>query len=112
MDRRRTPRRVPTIDEPLSRVRLRGGREMAVRDVSAGGALIEGTSRLHPGTHVDVHVVTTDGRFLVRGRVLRAWVCYLDAAVVRYRVALAFEQHVDTAPVPQDAEPASFVAPP
>lgn len=112
MDRRRTPRRIPASDEPLSRVRLRGGREMAVLDVSDGGALIEGPTRLHPGTHVDVHVVTTDGRFLVRGRVLRAWVGYLDAAMVRYRVALAFEQKVDTAPIPQDAEPAAFGAPP
>lgn len=101
---------MPTPDEPLSRVRLRGGREMAVLDVSDGGALVEGTTRLHPGTHVDVHVVTAEGRTLVRGRVLRAWIGYLDAALVRYRIALAFESHVDTAPVSREAAAADSMS--
>ena len=85
---------------------------MAVLDVSDGGALVEGMTRLHPGRHVEVHVVTAEGRTLVRSRVLRAWVSYVDAAVVRYRTAMAFEQHVDTAPVSHGAEAAGFVASP
>ena len=112
MNRRLTTRRIPTADEPLSRVKLRGGREMAVCDVSDGGALVEGTTRLHPGTHVDLHIVTAEGRTLVRSRVVRAWICELDAALVRYRIAMAFERSVDTAAVPQEAAPAASVAPP
>jgi hypothetical protein len=96
MDRPRALRRVPQPDEPLSRVRLRTGREMAVVDVSASGVLVEGSARLLPGTHVDVHVVTRDGRVLVRSRVTRCHVVALRADAVTYRGALVFERQVDT----------------
>ena len=95
-ERRRSIRRNPPPDEPLSRARLRAGRELSVIDVSHGGALVEGGTRLLPGTHVDLHIVTKDGRTLVRSRIVRAYVCYVDAAVVRYRGALAFDRPLDT----------------
>jgi len=94
-ERRGAPRRTPADDEPVSRVRLRAGRELAVVDVSNGGALVEGPARLLPGTHVDVHIVTKDGRTLMRSRVVRAKVHYLDAAVVLYRGGIAFERSID-----------------
>lgn len=96
MERRTVTRRVPLTDEPLSRVRLRTGRELLVVNVSNTGLLVEGTLRLLPGTHVDVHVVTHDGRVLVRSRIIRAYVFELEADVVRYRGALAFERTIDT----------------
>lgn len=98
LERRRFARRAPAGAEPLARARLRTGRDVAVVDVSDGGALLEGTARLLPGTHVDAHLITRDGRLLVRSRVLRAHVCHVDAEIVRYRAAVAFEQRVDTAP--------------
>ncbi len=98
MEYRATTRRVPVPDEPLSRVRLRTGREMSVLDVGNGGVLVEGHVRLLPGTHVDVHVVTRKGRVLVRSRVLRCWVATLQSDAVSYRGALAFDRSVDTAP--------------
>ena len=67
-------------------------------DVSDGGALVEGRARLLPGTHVDAHVVTREGRVLVRSRVVRAHVCRLECDAVWYRVALAFGHSLDTAP--------------
>ena len=96
MERRRTARRVPECHEGLSHLRLRTGRELAVLDVSNGGALVESSGRLLPGTHVDVHVVTRDGRVLVRTRVVRAYVSHVRSDAVRYRGALAFERLVDT----------------
>ena len=96
-DRRRVGRRTPADDEPLSRVRLRAGRDLLVIDVSNAGALVEGAARLLPGTHVDVHMVTRDGRLLVRGRVVRAYVSRLEPTGVHYRGAVAFESAVDTA---------------
>jgi hypothetical protein len=90
---------MPAGDEPVSRVRLRAGRELTVIDLSNCGALIEGPARLLPGTHVDVHVVTKDGRTLVRSRVVRAFVCQLEADVVCYRGAIAFERAIDTSAV-------------
>jgi hypothetical protein len=97
MEYRKAMRRVPLRDEALSRIRLRTGREMSVVDVSNTGVLVEGHVRLLPGTHVDVHVVTRDGRVLVRSRVVRCWIAALDAASVWYRGALAFDRHLDTA---------------
>jgi hypothetical protein len=103
-DRRRAARRAPLPDEPLARVRLRAGRELGVLDVSAAGALVEGETRLLPGTHVDVHVLAAEGRVLVRSRVVRAWVSALASDCVRYRGALAFERPIDTGyPLPSGA---------
>ena len=99
-ERRRTLRRIPAGEEPLARVRLRAGSHLDVIDISNAGALVEGETRLLPGTHVDVHVVTAEGRLLVRSRILRASVTPVEAARVRYRGALLFERAVDTAPIP------------
>jgi hypothetical protein len=96
-DRRVAGRRAPGHPEPLARIRLRTGRDAMVLDVSDAGALVEGGVRLLPGSHVDAHVVTTAGRLLVRSRVVRAWVCSLDATGPTYRTALAFQARVDTA---------------
>ena len=99
MERRRTARREPSAEEPLSRVRLRTGRELSVINVSNTGLLVEGTTRLLPGTHVDVHVITRDGRVLVRSRVARAWVSAVQADVICYRGSLAFDRAVDTSAI-------------
>jgi hypothetical protein len=96
MERRRACRREPAGDEPLSRARLRTGRDLSVVNVSNTGVLVEGAARLLPGTHVDVHVVTRDGRVLVRSRVTRAYVWAVSADAVSYRGALAFDRVVDT----------------
>jgi hypothetical protein len=97
-DRRMAPRRRPGDHETLSGVRLRAGGSLVVIDLSETGALVEGAMRLLPGTHVEVHVVTRDGRTLVRSRVLRAFVVQLAADGVRYRAALAFERRLNTEP--------------
>jgi hypothetical protein len=98
MDRRTSVRRRPAADETLSRVRLRTGRELTVVDIGDAGALVEGTARLLPGTHVEVHVVTREGRTLVRSRITRAAVFAVAADTLRYRAALAFDTRVNTAP--------------
>jgi hypothetical protein len=97
MEHRKAVRRVPSREEALSRIRLRTGREMSVVDVSNTGMLVEGHVRLLPGTHLDVHVVTREGRVLVRSRVVRCWIAALDAGLVWYRAALAFDRQLDTA---------------
>ena len=60
--------------------------------------------RLLPGIHVDVHVVTKEGRTLIRSRIVRAFVTHVEAVLIKYRAAMAFEQTIDTAPqsVPGD----------
>jgi hypothetical protein len=102
-ERRRTARRAPDAGDVLARVRLRGGRELTVLNISPGGALLEGETRLLPGTHVDVHVTTRDGRVLARARVVRGWVFRLSADSIGYRHALAFETAIDIAPADHNA---------
>ena len=109
MERRRALRREPATQEPLSRARLRTGRDLAVVNVSNTGLLVEGAARLLPGTHVEVHVVTRDGRVLVRSRATRAYVWTLTGDTLCYRGALAFDRPVDTAAI-TDAFPAALVA--
>ena len=99
VDRRRAARRVPSADEPLSQIRLRAGRELRVIDVSDTGLMSEGEMRLLPGTHVEVHLVTAEGRLLVRSRVIRVFVCHVSSSQVRYRGALAFDRAVQTTAV-------------
>ena len=114
MERRRASRRYPGPDEPISRLRLRMGRAVTVIDLSDDGALVESHTRLLPGTHVDVHVITRDGRILVRSRVTRCFISTLRADAVCYRGALAFGRLVDTAPsgyaVPDEARSATRIA--
>jgi hypothetical protein len=102
-ERRRSSRWGPSPADSLSRARLRAGRELTVIDLSPVGMLVEGTTRLLPGTHVDVHVTAAQGRSLVRARVVRCAVATVTADVVGYRGALAFCAQVDLTPV----EPAS-----
>lgn len=112
-ERRHTVRRGPDPSEPLSRARLRAGRELSVINVSTGGALVEGETRLLPGTNVDVHVTAAQGRVLVRARVVRCAVWSVNADVIQYRAALAFSTPVDVSPVEskvQIGEHASRVA--
>lgn len=94
-ERRRAPRRVPDVAEPIASLRLRAGRELATVDVSPNGALVESEGRLLPGTSVDVHVITPEGRELVRSRIVRAFVWKVCADRIVYRGALAFSRHVD-----------------
>jgi hypothetical protein len=98
-ERRRTNRRIPACTEALSRIRLRAGRELAVINVSPWGALVEGATRLLPGTNVDVHVTAAQGRVLVRARVIRCTVWRVGADVIVYRGALAFPAPVDLLPI-------------
>ena len=103
VERRRAERRSPAAGEPLSRLRLRTGRELLVLNIAGRGALVEGP-RLIPGAYIDLHITTAAGRALVRSRVLRCEVSRVTADSICYRSGLVFEQVVDTAvsgyPVP------------
>lgn len=94
-ERRLAPRRRPHASESLARLRLRTGREVMVVNLASGGALVEADSRLLPGTHIDVHIVTPGGRALVRSRIVRAYVWKVSRDHIVYRSGLAFERQID-----------------
>jgi hypothetical protein len=79
------------------RIKVRAGRDLVVRNLSGRGALVEGPTRLLPGTRVTVHVTSPKGRVLVDARVLRCSVCHLSAEGIGFRAALAFDTVVDVA---------------
>ena len=97
MEHRAFTRRTPDADESLARIRLRAGPELDVVDVADGGVRATTSSRLLPGTHVDVHVVTRVGRVLQRARVVRASVTFVNAQHLVYEVALSFDAPIDSA---------------
>jgi hypothetical protein len=95
MERRRTPRRPVAANEPLSNARLRTGGQLRIVDASSWGALAETAERLLPGRQLDVHVMSAQGRTLVRCRVIRAFVARLTPDSVQFRVALGFDRALD-----------------
>ena len=91
---RRTSSRTGIEQHGIVSARVRPGHRVAVIDVSAGGALIEGANRLLPGTAVDLQVETVHRRATIRGRVLRCAVIRLRSSSVWYRAAIAFDRQL------------------
>jgi hypothetical protein len=75
-----------------------------VVNISSSGAFLEGLTRLLPNTHTDIHIVTRQGRVLVRARVVRSVVWRLERDLVCYRTALAFDTAVDIEAGPAASE--------
>jgi len=91
-ERRRLPRVAVGAGGHVVGLRLVPGVGASIRNVSAGGACIEATSRLLPGTPVDLQADLPGGRWRGRARVLR---CHVSAVVpdapIRYEAALRFD---------------------
>jgi hypothetical protein len=92
---RRGARRLEAFEEHrIVSASVRPGHRARVIDVSAGGALIETSLRLLPGTSVELQVETGADRANVRGQVLRCAVVRLRPTWVCYRGAIAFDRHL------------------
>jgi PilZ domain-containing protein len=106
-DRRTSPR--TSIEEHgIVSARVRPGHRVAVIDVSAGGAQIEGANRLLPGAAVDLQIETAHRRATLRGRVLRCGVVRLRASSIWYRAAIAFDRQLS---VPGDDRSTEYQVP-
>lgn len=92
---RRGMRRLEAFEEHrIVSACVRPGHRARLIDVSAGGALIETSHRLLPGTSVELHVETGTDRASVRGRVLRCAVVRVRPTWVCYRGAIAFDRYL------------------
>jgi len=90
---RRTFPRAGGVEHRIVSARVRPGHPAAVIDVSSGGAFIEISRRLLPGSIVDLQVDTAQRRTTtLRGQVLRCAVVRLRSTAVWYRAAIAFDQ--------------------
>jgi hypothetical protein len=93
-ERRQSRRHVDAEDHGIVSTRVRPGHRARLIDVSAGGALVETTHRLLPGTSVELHVETRSHRTNVRGRVLRCAIVHVRPSWVCYRGAIGFDRHL------------------
>jgi hypothetical protein len=93
-ERRLTRRQVASDEHGIVSTRVRPGHRAKLIDVSAGGALIETTHRLLPGTSVELHVETRSHRTNVRGRVLRCAIVIVRPSWVCYRGAIGFDRQL------------------
>jgi hypothetical protein len=93
-DRRLTRRLIDTDEHGIVSTRVRPGHRAKLIDISAGGALIETTHRLLPGTTVEIHVETRSHRTNVRGRVLRCAIVLVRPSLVCYRGAVGFDRQL------------------
>lgn len=95
MDRRQDTRFLPPLLR-LTRATLRPGYVVALVDLSAGGALLQGPRPLRPGARVHLQVLTDSRAFALVGHVLRCAVWSLDPQEgVTYRGALKFEHRCE-----------------
>ncbi|MBI3493713.1 MAG: PilZ domain-containing protein [Acidobacteria bacterium] len=93
-ERRSAPRYRDVEEHGIASVRVRAGHRADLVDLSEGGALVETTHRLLPGSSVELQIETKSGRTSVRGRVLRCDVSRLFPAAVWYRGAVQFDRHL------------------
>ena len=93
-DRRQTKRLNAPDQHRIVNARVRPGYDVAVLDVSAGGALVESGHRLLPGSAVDLHLARPEDRVAVRGRVLRCFVARLRATGIWYHGAIGFDRYL------------------
>lgn len=92
---RRGLRRLDALEEHgIVSARVRPGFRARLIDVSAGGALIETSHRLLPGSSVELCVETGTGRASIRGQVLRCTVVRVRPTWVCYRGAIEFDRHL------------------
>ena len=93
-DRRQTRRHRDSDEHGIVSTRVRPGHRARLIDISAGGALIETSHRLLPGTSVELHVETRSHRTNVRGRVLRCTISMVRPSWLCYRGAIGFDRHL------------------
>ena len=92
---RRGMRRLEAFEEHrIVSACVRPGHHARLIDVSPGGALIETSHRLLPGTPVELQVETGTVRARIRGQVLRCVVVRLRPTGVCYRGAIVFDRHL------------------
>jgi hypothetical protein len=93
-DRRREPRRCGVGEHGIQSARVRPGIDVRLLDVSAGGALIETTSRLLPGRRLVLQLSFASCAVAIPGSVLRCTVFHASVDRIAYRGAVGFDRRL------------------
>ena len=109
-ERRRAQRFPASAIPDLKSVQLSGTEtEVELVNVSRGGALLEGMTRLTPRSPISIRIVAGGHNFLLRGKVLRSEVCGYSGAKLKYQTALCFDEEFSLLPADQ-TEPVRLTA--
>ncbi len=95
-ERRRAIRKKRAELSWLRELRLWPGRDVALVNLSAGGALVETRTRLRPGARTVLRLTAATDNWTVPGSVSRSWVAAVEPEHgVVYRGALVFDEALD-----------------
>jgi hypothetical protein len=94
VERRGGRRRGAFVEHRIVAASVHPGHRARLIDVSAGGALIDTSQRLLPGTPVELQLETGTHRANIRGQVMRCAVVRLRPTWVCYRGAIAFDWYL------------------
>lgn len=95
-ERRRAIRRKRAELPWLRELRLRPGRDVALVNLSSGGALVETRTRLLPGARAVLRLTAAANSWTVPSSVSRAWVAAVEPEHgVTYRGVLVFDEALD-----------------
>ena len=94
-DRRRASRRRAGDLAGQLKIVLPAGGDVSLVDISRLGALLETSSKLSPGSLINIQVLGLEDRISVPARLVRSEIAAASDGIVRYRVAAAFCRQID-----------------
>lgn len=108
-NRRVDPRYPAAVVPAIKGIRLSPGEAVTLVNISASGVLVEGKTRLVPGTRLTVHFDGGVKPAQIKARVIRCQVSAIGGGgSLQYQSAIAFEGRVEL-PVEESALPAAPV---
>jgi hypothetical protein len=104
---RRRAARLPQRDISwLSTVRLSGGAQLSVVNISRSGVLLASGSKFAPGSTTELHLTGPDTNLVVPVRFVRSEIARIDALGVMYHAAAAFGREIELGAAPARLAPA------
>jgi CheY-like chemotaxis protein len=94
-DRRRASRRRAADLAGQWGLRLSPGGDARIVDISCSGVRLETSTRLQPGSLIDLEVIGMEGSIAVGARLIRTEAVEADGADVKYRAAAMFLREID-----------------
>ena len=98
-ERRKNPRRQPTVIPYLKETHLVAGPKARLLNVSRRGAMLETEAGLRPGSLVCLRIITADAIMMLKGRVVHSKAVSFNRSTLRYHSAVEFDSEFPLADV-------------
>ena len=103
-DRRKAPRFDATAISNLKMVIQGDEHEVKLINISRGGALIEFSERMSPGSSISLHLLIANTIYNIRGRITRCGLSSMNNKVPQFQSAIAFDKDFMLLPAGLDAD--------